>query len=65
MNGANEIAVAAFLNEQISYKTLVDSVIHTTEKYINTPPCSDLDEVFEIDKEARIYTEEFIQRKRA
>lgn len=63
MNGANEIAVAAFLNKQISFGTLVDSVIHTTERYMSTPQEYDIDTLFEIDREARIYTNEYIQRK--
>lgn len=63
MNGANEIAVAAFLNEKISFGTLVDSVINTTERFMSLPQEYDLDALFEIDREARIYTNEYIQRK--
>jgi len=63
MNGANEIAVAAFLKEQISFGMLVDSVINTTEKYMSYPQEYDIDALFEIDREARILTNEYLTGK--
>ncbi len=63
MNAANEVAVAEFLKERISFGTLMDSVINTTERYMSTEQIYDVDRLFEIDKEARIYTNEFLSRK--
>ena len=64
MNGANEVAVAAFLDDKISFKTMVDSVIYSTEKHMSIPEINDIDTLFEIDKQARAYTLEYITKAR-
>ena len=62
MNGANEIAVAAFLREEISFGKMVDCVINTTQKFMSQSKLYDIDALFEIDKTARIYAKEFIKQ---
>lgn len=53
MNAANEIAVASFLEERISFGKMVDTVINTTEGFMSRPQLYDVDALFEIDREAR------------
>ncbi len=62
MNGANEIAVAAFLNDRISYGKMVDTVIDTTQRFMSMHPLHDIDELLEIDRVARIYANEFLRK---
>ncbi len=62
MNGANEIAVAAFLSERISFDKMVAAVIDSTERFMSYDPLSDIDDILEIDKESRIYANEFIRK---
>ncbi len=63
MNGANEIAVAAFLDERISFGKMVDTVIESTERFMSRAPLYDIDALLEVDREARIYANEYILRK--
>ena len=60
MNAANEVAVAAFLNESISFGKMVDCVIDTTERFMSIPNPNSIDALFDIDKTARAYANEFI-----
>ncbi len=53
MNAANEVAVAAFLAEQISFGKMVDTVINTTHQFMNRPQLFDVDKLLDIDLEAR------------
>lgn len=62
MNAANEIAVAAFLCEKISFGKMVDCVINTTERFMNRNVLYDIDALFEIDKEARESAKQFITK---
>ncbi len=61
MNAANEVAVAAFLNEKISYSKMVDCVMDTTERFMGISQLYDIDALFDIDKEARIKACEFLK----
>ncbi len=63
INGANEIAVAAFLEDRISFGKMVDTVIYSTEKFMSRPTLYNIDELLEVDREARIIANEFINRK--
>ncbi len=62
MNGANEVAVAAFLAERISFDKMVDTVIDTTERFMSVKATTDIDTIFEIDREARALANEFIRK---
>lgn len=53
MNAANEIAVASFLNDSISFDKMVECVIDTTERFISREALYDVDALFEVDAEAR------------
>lgn len=53
MNAANEIAVAAFLEERISFGKMVETVIDTTEAFLSRAKIHDVDALLEIDREAR------------
>ena len=63
MNAANEIAVAAFLDERIGYGKMVECVIDTTEHFMSVDQTYDIDELFDIDAEARILARKFISQK--
>ena len=60
MNAANEIAVAAFLADKISFDKMVKTVIDTTEKFMSHEQLYDVDALFEIDKEAREIAQKLI-----
>ena len=62
MNGANEIAVAAFLADRISFSKMVDTVIDTTQRFMSCQPLSDIDALLDIDREARALANEFIRK---
>ena len=59
MNAANEVAVAAFLNEKVSFGKMVECVIETTNRFMSYPKQQDIDALFNIDYEARKYANEF------
>ena len=61
MNAANEVAVAAFLRNEIKYREIIDSVQHVLS-VIPDIPQNDLETVVAADKEARIRTEEFLHK---
>lgn len=60
LNGANEIAVQAFLNDEIGFLRMSDLIENCIKRvsYIAEPNLADL---LESDKEARLYASEFIQ----
>ena len=63
LNGANEIAVAAFLNNRIRFggiAELVEETMHSVEK-VDHPS---LEQVFEADRKARLRAEELLNTKR-
>jgi 1-deoxy-D-xylulose-5-phosphate reductoisomerase len=52
LNAANEVAVAAFLEEQLSFLGIAD-VVERTLSAVEAPPAHELDELIAIDAEAR------------
>lgn len=62
LNAANEVAVKSFLNEQISFNQIADSIDYTLNKLENKFHAS-LKEIIEIDKLARRTTNQFISSK--
>jgi 1-deoxy-D-xylulose-5-phosphate reductoisomerase len=59
-NAANEVAVSAFLEKKISFMAIPTPLRSTLDKDWNHMPSS-FEDVFEIDKQARKYTEELIR----
>jgi 1-deoxy-D-xylulose-5-phosphate reductoisomerase len=57
LNAANEVAVRAFLDRRIGFLDIVAVVVATLERYDPYDPAT-LEEVFAIDREARILAEE-------
>ena len=62
MNASNEIAVAAFLEEKVSFGKMMDCVINTTERFMSVTQPNDIDALFEIDREARELARAFISK---
>lgn len=60
MNAANEIAVAAFLDEKVSFDKMVECVIDSTERFMSRQELYDIDALFEVDAEARELARSFI-----
>lgn len=54
LNAANEVAVAKFLNNEISFLDISKLSMQTLNKYHNTT-LSNVDDIFEIDKEIRAW----------
>jgi 1-deoxy-D-xylulose-5-phosphate reductoisomerase len=63
-NAANEVAVAAFLEEEIPFLEILSSVERTLDAHTVTPD-PDLDEIFEADRWAREEAEQQLQPSRA
>ncbi|MBO7764644.1 MAG: 1-deoxy-D-xylulose-5-phosphate reductoisomerase, partial [Bacteroidales bacterium] len=61
MNAANEIAVAAFLRDRIRF-TEIPSVIEKTIGKCNFVAKPDIDDIFESDRQGRIFAEEFVNQ---
>ncbi len=62
MNGANEVVVAAFLNEKISFLDIERIVMDTVHNYVNHEyEC--VDDLIKADKEAREYANAMLERK--
>jgi len=59
MNAANEIAVDAFLKEQISF-TGIPSLIASTMDHMPTQAVSSIEHLIEIDQEARQYAQSWV-----
>jgi len=60
-NAANEIAVASFLNQEILYTQIVQTIDNVLNE-ISSEPASSLELVLEIDHLAREKAKEFIKR---
>ncbi|MGB3809530.1 MAG: 1-deoxy-D-xylulose-5-phosphate reductoisomerase, partial [Parvibaculum sp.] len=61
LNAANEIAVAAFLGGHIGFldiASIVESVLAKASRVNGAP--ADLEEIYEIDRIARIHAEELV-----
>ena len=61
LNAANEIAVRAFLNNEIKF-TQMYQVIEKSLEIINPAPISDIDQLINIDAEVRQKTKEIIKQ---
>ncbi|MBQ2243031.1 MAG: 1-deoxy-D-xylulose-5-phosphate reductoisomerase [Bacteroidales bacterium] len=61
MNAANEIAVAAFLRDRIRF-TEIPSVIEKTIGKCNFVAKPDIEDIFESDRQGRIFAEEFVNQ---
>lgn len=61
MNAANEIAVAAFLRDRIRF-TEIPSVIEKTIGKCNFVAKPDIDDIFESDRQGRIFAEQFVNQ---
>lgn len=59
MNAANEVAVAAFLRDKIKF-TEIPSIIEKTIEKCNFVAKPTIEEIFESDKEGRIFAKEFV-----
>lgn len=60
LNAANEVAVAAFLSGQIGFTRITAVVENTLNRYSAQAP-STLEEVMQIDREARVYASEALE----
>ena len=56
LNAANEVAVAAFLNKQISFLNIAHLIANTLDA-ISAQAVSSLEQLIEIDEQARIYAQ--------
>jgi 1-deoxy-D-xylulose-5-phosphate reductoisomerase len=53
LNAANEVAVAAFLKEKISFCQIADSVCETVEELSRASQTHDLEGILSYDRQAR------------
>ncbi|VWX56521.1 1-deoxy-D-xylulose-5-phosphate reductoisomerase [Sphingorhabdus sp. 109] len=60
LNAANEVAVAAFLNRTVQFLDITEIVSRLLDSY-SPPDPSELADIFAIDKEARIRTEQLVE----
>jgi len=61
LNAANEVAVEAFLNKKISFTKIIDIIEMTFLKNINSK-ISNIDDIIEVDRDARNIAHNFINR---
>jgi 1-deoxy-D-xylulose-5-phosphate reductoisomerase len=64
LNAANEIAVAAFLEEKIAFLD-IPRIIEYVLETMNHTPLSDLEHVVQVDQEARRLASEFVEANRS
>ena len=62
LNAANEIAVAAFLNHQIGFADIFDVVTETVDHLSAASVANSVDDVFDYDKEARIFASQLLKK---
>ncbi len=62
MNAANEIAVAAFLNGEISFNQISDTVIEVAHAYMGRGSALNIENVLETDRDARAAAADIISR---
>ena len=60
LNAANEVAVAAFLNRAVQFLDITEIVTRLLESY-SPPEPSELADIFAIDKESRVRTEQLVE----
>ncbi len=63
LNAANEVAVAAFLKEQISFTGLMELVVRTVETLSDAAHIAGLEDIFTYDAAARRVAEELLNKK--
>lgn len=59
LNAANEVAVEKFLNGQIKFPEITETVIYVMDKMSNACKLHSLDEIINADREARIYASQY------
>jgi 1-deoxy-D-xylulose-5-phosphate reductoisomerase len=64
LNGANEVAVQAFLDGRIKFSAIWRIVEEALAAHKSAPSASNLDEVFEADRSARVFAELCVERLR-
>ncbi len=60
LNAANEVAVAAFLNRAVQFLDITEIVTRLLDSYSPSEP-SELADIFAIDKETRVRTEQLVE----
>tara|TARA_R110001606_G_scaffold208434_5_gene355943 strand:+ start:4413 stop:5573 length:1161 start_codon:yes stop_codon:yes gene_type:complete len=60
LNAANEVAVAAFLNRAVQFLDITEIVTRLLDSY-SPPEPNELADIFAIDKEARVRTEQLVE----
>jgi 1-deoxy-D-xylulose-5-phosphate reductoisomerase len=61
LNAANEVAVRAFLNNEIKFNQMYQVIVKSSET-LNPAPISDLEQLINIDTEVRQKTKEIIKQ---
>ena len=59
LNAANEVAVEKFLNGQIKFPEITETVIYVMDKMSNACKLHSLDEIINADREARLYASQY------
>lgn len=62
LNAANEEAVAAFLAERIGFMR-IPQLVETALERVSAPVCASLDEVMQVDTEARLFVQEQLRQQ--
>ena len=63
LNAANEVAVAHFLNREITFRQIFDTVTHVTEELSIAAGTHDLEGILAWDRESRRLTEQLLTEK--
>ncbi|WP_442918234.1 1-deoxy-D-xylulose-5-phosphate reductoisomerase [Magnetococcus sp. PR-3] len=61
LNASNEIAVAAFLDKRIPYLGIAESIIASMDQ-LGSGHIENIEHLFEVDKQARLLTEQFVKQ---
>ena len=62
LNAANEVAVNAFIARKAGYGDIAETVEKTLERF-SCQPADSIEQLLEIDAQARSYAEEFLQKR--
>ena len=63
LNAANEVAVAHFLNHEITFRQIFDTVVRVTEDLASASRTHDLEGILAWDREAREVSERYLTQK--
>ena len=63
LNAANEVAVAHFLNHEITFRQIFDTVVRVTEDLASASRTHDLEGILSWDREAREVSERYLTQK--